>query len=94
MNKNLLSNSVFKNGDLLWNTNVYDYKTFSDEFILQEKFNDPNGVIRRRKVKKTDNTMAEEKKDKRRNNDVQNTTQKTKYRATGTLLKIESVPRG
>jgi hypothetical protein len=30
-------------------------KTFSDEFILQEKFNDTNGVIRRRKVKKTDN---------------------------------------
>jgi hypothetical protein len=59
---------------------------------LQEKFNDTNGVIRRRKVKKTDNTMAEEKKDKRRNNDVQNTTQKTKDRATGSLLKIESVP--
>jgi hypothetical protein len=59
---------------------------------LQEKFNETNGVIRRRKVKKTDNTMAEEKKDKRRNNDVQNTTQKTKDRATGSLLKIESVP--
>ena len=43
-------------------------------------------------MKKTDNTMAEEKKDKRRNNDVQNTTQKTKDRATGSLLKIESVP--
>jgi hypothetical protein len=59
---------------------------------LQEKFNDTNGVIRRRKVKKTDNTMAEEKKDKRRNNEVQNTTQKTKDRATGSLLKIEGVP--
>jgi hypothetical protein len=35
---------------------VYDYKTFSDEFILQERFIDTNGVIRRRKVKKTDNT--------------------------------------
>jgi hypothetical protein len=79
---------------VIWNTNVYDYKTFSDEFILQEKFNDTNGVIRRRKVKKTDNTMAKEKKDKRRNNDVQNTTEKTKHRATRSLLKIESVPGG
>ena len=35
---------------------VYDYKTFSDEFILQKRFIDTNGVIRRRKVKKTDNT--------------------------------------
>jgi len=61
---------------------------------LQEKLNDTNGVIRRRKVKKTDNTMAKEKKDKRRNNDVQNTTEKTKDRATRSLLKIESVPGG
>ena len=58
---------------------------------MQEKFNDNNEVIRRRKVKKTDNTMAEEKKDKRRNIDVQNTTQETKDRATRRLLKIESV---
>ena len=73
---------------------VYDCKTFSDEFILQEKFIDTNGVIKRRKVKKTDNTMAKEKKDKRRNNDVQNTTQETNDRATRSLLKKESVPRG
>jgi len=85
---------VFKIGDFIWNTNVYGYKTFSDEFILQEKFNNTNGVIRRRKVKKTDNTMTKRKKDKRRNNDVQNTTQKTKDRATRSLLKIESVPGG
>jgi hypothetical protein len=43
---------------------------------------------------KTDNTMAKEKKDKRRKNDVQNTTQETKDRATRSLLKIESVPGG
>ena len=59
-----------------------------------QKFEDTKGVIRRRKVKKTDNTMAEEKKDKRRNNDVQNTTEETKDRATRSLLKIESVPGG
>ena len=73
---------------------VYGYKTFSNEFILQEKFIDANGVIRRRKVKKTDNTMAKRQKDKRTNNDVQNTTQETKDRATRRLLKIESVPGG
>jgi hypothetical protein len=77
---------------------VYDYKTFSDEFILQEKFIDTNGVIRRRKVKKTDNTMTKRQRDKRTNNDVQNTTQnttkETKDRATRSLLKIESVPSG
>ena len=77
---------------------VYDYKTFSDEFILQEKFIDTNGVIRSRKVKKTDNTMTKRQRDKRTNNDVQNTTQnttkETKDRATRSLLKIESVPSG
>jgi hypothetical protein len=42
----------------------------------------------------TDNTMAKEKQAKRRNNDVQNTTQETNDRATRRLLKIESVLGG
>ena len=36
----------------------------------------------------TDNTMAKRIKDKRTNNDLQNTTQKTKDRVTRTPLKI------
>jgi hypothetical protein len=39
------------------------------------------------KDRRTDNTMAKRQKDKRKNNDVQNTTQKTKDRATQTPLK-------
>jgi hypothetical protein len=43
---------------------------------LQEEFEDTKGVIRRR----TDNTMAKKKKDKRTHNDLQKITHKTKDR--------------
>jgi hypothetical protein len=52
-----------------------------------EDFEDTKGVIRIRKSKK----------DKRTNNDLQNTTQKTNDRATGTPQKpgmLSSVPEG
>jgi hypothetical protein len=52
-----------------------------------QQFADIKGLIRSRKSKK-DNTLAENKKDKRTNNDLQNITQKTKDRATRTPLKI------
>ena len=37
--------------------------------------------------RRTENSMAKRKKNKRTNNDLQNTTQKSKYRATRTSLK-------
>jgi len=40
-------------------------------------------------IKWTDNTMVKRKKDKTANNDLQNTTQKTKDRATRTQLITE-----
>jgi hypothetical protein len=45
-------------------------------WYLQEKLKDTKGIIRSRsrKLKKKDNTLA-----KRTNNDLQNTTQNTKY---------------
>ena len=45
--------------------------------MMLQKFEDTKGVIWSCKLK-TDNTMATRKKDKRTNNDLQNTTQKTK----------------
>ena len=52
----------------------------------EEEFEDTKGIIIVRKWKK-DNTMAKIKKYTRTNNYLQNTTQKTKDRATGTPLK-------
>jgi hypothetical protein len=45
--------------------------------MMLQKFEDTKGVIWSCKLK-TDNTMATRKKGKRTNNDLQNTTQKTK----------------
>ena len=65
-------------------------------FVLdQEEFNGTIGVIRIRKSnkdrqdngQKTDKTMAKRKKDNGTNNDLQNTTQKSKDRATRNPLK-------
>ena len=53
--------------------------------------NNYKGVFRIRKSK--DNTMANRKKDRRRNNGLQNPTQKTKDRATLAPLNIEGAFR-
>ena len=53
--------------------------------VLQEKLEYTKGVFRIRKS--TDNTMVEMKKDKMTNNDLQNTTQKTKDLVKRTSLK-------
>ena len=45
--------------------------------IRTEMFDDTKGTIQSRNRRRTDNTM---KKDKRTNNDLQNTTKKTTYR--------------
>ena len=55
--------------------------------LIQEEIEDTKEVIRIVYRKKTDNTMAKRKKHKRTNNDLQNTTQKTKDRVTRTPLK-------
>jgi hypothetical protein len=47
----------------------------------------PKGVTRNRKPKKDKQYNGQRKKDKRINNDLQNTTQKTKDRGMGTSLK-------
>ena len=47
-------------------------------FHPDEKFEDTKGVTGSHKSKKTDNVMTTRKKDKETNNDLQNTTQKTK----------------
>jgi len=52
-----------------------------------EEFEDTKGVIRIRKSKKARQHHGQAKKDKRTNNDLQSTTQKTKDRATRTPLK-------
>jgi hypothetical protein len=49
---------------------------------LQEEFEDTKGVIKIHKSKKDRQHNDQNKKDKRTNNDLQNTTQKTKDRAT------------
>jgi hypothetical protein len=60
------------------------YQTFS----LKEEFEDTKGVIRSRKSKDRQYN-DQKKKDKRTNNDLQNTTRKTKDRTTRTLLKLK-----
>ena len=47
---------------------------------LQDKFEDTKGVIRSHKSKKDRNAMAKRKKDKRTNNNLQNSTQKTEQK--------------
>ena len=47
-------------------------------FYIQEKFEDTKGVIRSRKSKKYRQHNGQKNYDKRTNNDLQNTTQKTK----------------
>jgi hypothetical protein len=46
--------------------------------MSQEKFQDTNGAIRSRKLKKDRQHNCQKKKDKRANNDKQNTAQKLK----------------
>ena len=61
------------------------------------KFKDIKGVIRGRKSKKYRQCHGQKKKDKREYNDMQNTTQNTKDRATRTPLKTgvnSCVPEG
>ena len=55
---------------------------------LKEEFEDTKGVIRSRKSKDRQYN-DQKKKDKRTNNDLQNTTRKTKDRTTRTLLKLK-----
>ena len=54
--------------------------------MFEKEFKDIKGVIRIRKSKK-DRRNDQMKKDKRTNNDLQNTTHKTKDRVTRTPLK-------
>jgi hypothetical protein len=51
---------------------------------MLEKFENTKGVIRNHKFKKDREHNYQKTKDKRKDNDLQNTTQKTKDRATGT----------
>ena len=46
-------------------------------YYLKEEFEDTKGVIRIRKSKKDRQHNSQKKKNKRTNNDLQNTTQKT-----------------
>ena len=57
-----------------------------DRHNFQEKFEDTTGVIRIRKSKK-DRQYGQNEKDKRINNNLQNTTEKTKDRVMQTSLK-------
>jgi len=50
--------------------------------MSQEKFKDINGAIRSRKLKKDRQHNCQRKKDKRANNNKQNTAQKLKDRGT------------
>ena len=53
----------------------------------QEEFEDPTWIIRSRKSKQDrQHSNGKEKKEKMTNNDLQNTAQKTKDRATRTTL--------
>jgi hypothetical protein len=55
---------------------------------MQKEFEDTNGVMRSRKSKMGRQYNGQKKRMKRTNNDMQNTTHKTKNRATRTLLKL------
>ena len=57
---------------------------------MQEEFEDTKEVIRIRKSKKDRHHNDQMKKDKRTNNNLENTAQKPKYRATRTILKTGS----
>ena len=52
-----------------------------------QRSKDTKRLIRSRKSKKGRQYKGQKKKEKRNNNDLQNNTQKTKYRATRTQLK-------
>jgi hypothetical protein len=58
----------------------------------QEEFEDTKGVIKICKSKKDRQCNAQKKKNKRTNNDLQNTTQKTKDQVTRILLKTRGKP--
>jgi len=47
--------------------------------LVQEEFEDTKGAIRIRKSKKDRQHNSQKKKDKRTNNNLHNTAQKTKY---------------
>ena len=55
--------------------------------VCDEKFEDTKWVIRSRNSKKDRYNIGQEKKDKRTNNDLQNTTQKTKDQVTRATLR-------
>jgi hypothetical protein len=55
--------------------------------LEQEELEDTRGVIRIRESKKDRHHNGQKKKDKRTNNDLQNTTHKTNVRLTRTALK-------
>ena len=55
--------------------------------LPQEEFEDTEEVIRIRKSKKDRQLNGQTKKDKRKNNDLQNITHKTKDRVTRTPLR-------
>ena len=60
---------------------------------MKEDFEDTKGVIRIRKSKKNRQHNGQKKKDKRKNNDIQNITHKTKDRLTRTPLNTEGALR-
>jgi len=61
------------------------YSNVKFDYMFYEKI--PKGVIRNRKLKKDRQYNGRKEKDKRKNNNTQNTTQKTKDWATRTTLK-------
>jgi hypothetical protein len=76
--------------------NIEQYKPIFDCAIIHSRiytninkniFEDTNEVIRIRKSKKNRQYNGQKKRDKKTNNDLQNTTQKTKDRATQTPSK-------
>ena len=86
--------------------NIEQYKPIFDCAIIHSRiytninkniFEDTNEVIRIRKSKKNRQYNGQKKRDKKTNNDLQNTTQKTKDRATLIHYKPEvnsDVPEG
>ena len=59
---------------------------------LRDELEDTRGVIRIHKSKKKEHKV-QKKKDKRKNNDIQNITHQAKDRLTGTMLKTGGEPR-
>jgi hypothetical protein len=79
---------MYAHGQKYFPTKIFPYIFHIKPFIYNgQKFEDTTGVIRSRKSKMGRQYNGQKKKEKRTDNDLQNITQKTKDRATGTPLK-------